>query len=53
MNAKRHTSIEATLLREWQNLSMKNVRAGIDAWPKRLNALIKKKESDSNNYYIF
>lgn len=46
VNAKRHTSIEAlkaTLLREWENLSMKNVRAGIDAWPKRLNALIKKK----------
>lgn len=46
VNAKRHTSIEvlkATLLREWQNLSMENVRAAIDSWPKRLKAVIKKK----------
>lgn len=41
VNAKRHNSIEslkATLLREWDRLSMENVRAAIDIWPKRLRA---------------
>lgn len=46
VNAKSYTSIEAlkaTLLREWENLSMKNVRDAIDSWPRRLNFVIKKK----------
>ena len=46
VNAKRHTSIEslkATLLREWDRLPMENVRAAIDAWPKRLRAVRKNK----------
>ena len=46
VNTKRHTSIESlkvTLLREWDKLSMKSVRAAIDAWPKRLNAVVEQK----------
>ena len=46
VNAKRHKSIEAlraTLTREWEKLSMENVRAAIDAWPKRLKGVRKAK----------
>lgn len=46
VNAKRHNSIEslkATLLSEWDRLSIKDVRAAIDAWPKRLQAVKKHK----------
>ena len=42
VNAKRHNSIEslkATLLKEWDRLSMENERAAIDIWPKRLKAV--------------
>jgi inhibitor of nuclear factor kappa-B kinase subunit alpha len=46
VNAKQHTSIESlkrTLIREWDRLPMKNVRAAIDSWPQRLRAVVKKK----------
>jgi inhibitor of nuclear factor kappa-B kinase subunit alpha len=44
VNAKRHFSLESlknTLLKEWNNLSMNFVRAAIDAWPSRLEAVVK------------
>ena len=46
VNSTRHTSLDslkAKLLREWDLLSMDMVRTAIDAWPKRLKALIRKR----------
>ena len=46
VNAQRHYTIEslkASLLREWDQLSIENVRAAIDVWPKRLKAVVNQK----------
>lgn len=46
VNATRHTSLDslkATLLREWSNLSMRDIRAAIDAYLKRLSRVIQAK----------
>ena len=42
VNSKRHSSIEAlkaSIQREWNDLSMEDVRESIDAWPRRLRAV--------------
>jgi len=36
-------SLRRKLVKEWDNLSMKTVRAAIDVWPKRLKAVKKAK----------
>ena len=46
VNTRRHTSLEslkATLLKEWEKLSMKDVSAAIDAYPERLQKVIEAK----------
>lgn len=43
VNAKVHRSLDSlkrTLIKEWEKLSMNYVRASIDAWPKRLQAVV-------------
>lgn len=45
VNAKQHRSLESmkrALVREWDKLSMKTVRAAIDKWETRLNAIVQK-----------
>ena len=46
VNAKPHSSIEAlkkTLVKEWDALSPDYLRATIDAYPRRLRAVIEKR----------
>lgn len=46
VNARRHISVESlkqTLLKEWEKLSMEDVRAAIDTWPTRLSQVNKAK----------
>ena len=48
VNSKRHASInslKACLVKEWDNLSMENIRAAIDAWPERLRSVVANKGS--------
>ena len=42
VNSKRHSSIEtlkASIQREWNDLSMEDMRESIDAWPRRLRTV--------------
>lgn len=46
VNSKYHSSIEslkASILKEWDNLTMEEVRKSIDAWPRRLRSVLTKK----------